>query len=246
MKQETTSWFRRGDDVFAKKRELDKIAKVKKEKSVSRFFLKAGEESIIVFVDSVPVGIFEHNLRIDGRWGNFYTCSKDVGVCPICQYFRDNKPTWTVYFTVIDTRSFVRQSDGQEVKNRKVLFPVKGSAIALVEKLLKKYKNLSGLAFKVTRLTDNDPNCGNDFEYLGKVNILKKFGQDAVIPIDYDKVLAFPTEEELAYLGITAGSLADEVDLPDDKSVEKLIDELVDEKAEEEDVDKEIDIEDLV
>lgn len=232
--QEVTGWFKRGIEVFDKRKQIEAVAKARKERAVSRFYLKTGEDAIIVFVDSSPFGIYEHNLKIDGKWGNFYTCSKEIQPCPICQQFPENKPTWTAYLTVIDTRSFIRQSDGQEVKNRKILFPAKGTAIAKLEKLLSKYKNLAGLAFKVSRLTDQDPNCGSDFEYLGKVNIIKKFGPDAVNPIDYMKVLSFPTEEELAMLGI--GYIPDGFSSEDtpEQSPDDIIDNLVDEPAEEE------------
>lgn len=230
----TEGWFRRGSEVFDKKKQIEAVAKARKERAVGRFYLKANEDAIIVFVDSSPFGIYEHNLKIDGKWGNFYTCSKEIQPCPICQQFPENKPTWTAYLTVIDTRSFIRQSDGQEVKNRKILYPAKGTAIAKLEKLLAKHKSLAGLAFKVSRLTDQAPNCGDDFEYLGKVNIIKKFGNEATNPIDYMKILSFPTDEELAMLGIGyvpegLGGDENEAQNPDD-----IIDNLVDEPAEEE------------
>jgi len=203
--KETTSqsnWFKQGKDVFTVKKQLDSLAKSRKERAVQRFFLKAGDEAVICFVDSSPFGLYEHNLRIDGKWGNHYTCMKDTQPCPICQHFPDNRPTWTAYFTIIDTRAFTRKSDGQEVKNRKILYPAKGNAIARLEKLLEKNKSLAGLAFKVSRISDTEPNCGSDFELIGKVNMQKKFGDDSLKPIDYMKVLAYPSDEELSAIGI--------------------------------------------
>lgn len=236
-------WFKRGIEVFDKRRQIEAMAKIKRERAVSRFFLKSGEEAIIVFVDSSPFGIYEHNLRIDGKWGNYYTCCKEIMPCPICQQFPDNKPTWTAYLTVIDTRAFIRQSDGVEIKNRKVLFPAKGTAIARLEKLLEKHKSLAGLAFRISRLSEQDPNCGSDFEYLGKVNIAKKFGSDAAVPIEYTKVLSFPTEEELMALGI---GYAPEVKIEDiDTNITPVVDleSLIDEPPAEE---QEIDVDSLI
>ena len=125
---------------------------------------------------NIIVGIYEHNLRIDGKWGNHISCQKEMQPCPVCQHFPDNRATWTAYLTCIDTRAFTRKSDGQEVKNRKILYPAKGAAIPRLEKLLEKHKSLEGLAFKVSRLSDTEPNCGSDFEFIGKVIFRKSLG----------------------------------------------------------------------
>ena len=171
------------------------------------------------------VGVYEHNLRIDGRWGNMITCSRETQPCQVCSHFPDSRPTWTAYLTAIDTRTFTRKSDGQEVKNRKVLYPAKGSAIPRLEKLLEKHKSLSGLAFKISRLSDADPNCGSDFEYIGKVDLIKKIGEDALKPIDYMKVLAYPSDEELASIGI--GSFAHASGNNDTETSEVTLDDLI-------------------
>ena len=57
-KEETPkNWFKQGKDVFDAKRHIDSLAKSRKERSVSRFFLKAGEDAIIVFTDSSPLNL---------------------------------------------------------------------------------------------------------------------------------------------------------------------------------------------
>lgn len=204
--------FVTGSAGFNKKKQQDAAAASAKERGVQRFRLKEGESAEIVFVDSTSVsgdgeikgGFFlpEHNLQIGGRWGNFMTCTKDIEPCEICD--AGNKSVYTCYFTIIDTRKFTRtkgRDAGKESKNRKILFPAKGSTIARIQNLIQKHKNLSGLKFKVTRLSADDPNCGSDFEKLGKVDLAKALGKDALRPIDYRKVLARPSEEELAVAG---------------------------------------------
>lgn len=238
-----SNWFLRGKEVFDKKKQLDIVAKARKERYIQRFFLKAGESAKIVFVDSEPFGIWEHNLRIDGKWGNFYTCCKEIQPCPICKNFPESRPTWTVYFTVLDLRPYTKR-DGQTVKFRKILYPAKGSTIAKIEDLLNKYGSISGLCFKVSRLTDDDSNCGRDFEYIGKVDIVKKFGKEYAIPIDYAKVLAFPNDEELEYLGISSDM---DVNIEDDEEHELDDNAILDDVTEPvEEVAEEVDIDDLV
>ena len=194
-------WYTQGEAGFEKKAKLDIAAKLKKEKGAPRFYLKPDNEALLVFVDAPTFFILEHNLKIDGKWGNFVTCTKDFQPCPICESEGvQQRPVYTAYGTAIDTRSF--EWGGKTVKNRKVLYPAKGSAIKMIEKYKNKYKTLTGLAFKISRTSENDPNCGRDFEYKGRVDISKKFGREAAKPHDYLKILAPPTEEELMALGI--------------------------------------------
>jgi len=217
--QEASSpWFRRGLEAFKHKEQLDRLANVRKARMVPRFRLKEGESAKIIFVDSNPFGIQEHSLKLDGRWGNFFTCLKETyGACPICSTY--SRPTYTVYFTIIDLRAYTNR-EGKVIKWTKSLFPAKGtSVLKKLQKLIEKHGgSIAGLAFQVERLSIDDPNCGTEFEYLGKVNIAKKFGPEAAIPHDYDKILAVPTKDELQLLGLSPSVIAgseDDIDLDD-------------------------------
>jgi hypothetical protein len=213
-KSENANWFYTGSEGLERKRQQDTVAKLKREKQVFRFSLKPNEEATIVFVDSVGFYCYVHQVSIGGNWGNFITCTKDFAVCPVCE--KGLKSVFTAHYTVIDTRSFTRQ-DGTVVQNKKVLYPAKGSTINRVADLIKQYGSLEGRTFKVKRYDKNEPNCGTSFEHLGKIALSKKFGEDAAIPIDYNKVLAVPLPEELEALGfggtIITGSDADIEDL---------------------------------
>jgi len=202
------SWFKKGDEGFNSKRSQDTAAKLRKEKGITRFFLKEGESAKVVFVDETPFFCNVHQLKVGDSWRNFVTCTRDFAPCPVCN--DGHKATYVAHLTCIDTREFDLK-DGKKVKNRKVLYPAKGSTILKLEDLKKKYGGLKGLAFNIKRYTKDDPNCGSDLEKLGKVD-LSKLGKDATVPYDYMKVLAPPTEEELAAVGIgsvIAGSTED-------------------------------------
>jgi len=205
-----SSWFKKGREGFEEKRKLDAIAEKRKEKYAPRFWLQPGEEAKIVFLDSDGFYIKEHNLKIGGKWGNYITCTDDFAPCSVCK--EGYRPTYTAYYSIIDGRKFTT-SDGKVVKNRKVLLPLKGSAINFLEDVKKKHKKLRGLVARVKRYTANDPNCGNYFEILGKID-LRKFEDNK--PFDYETVLAPPTDEELEALGIDTTIVGSEEDVSEE------------------------------
>lgn len=197
MSEKKASWFKVGEEGYKEKQKLDALAEAKKEKFAPRFWLRPQETAKIVFLDSDGFYIKEHNLNIGGRWGNYVTCTSDFKPCPVCQ--SGDRPTYTAYYTIIDTRTIVTK-DGKKSKNRKVLLPLKGSAINIVEDIKKKHGKLRGLVFEVKRYTAQDPNCGTVFDRLGRANLAKLKDAD---PFDYEKILAPPTEEELEAMGFT-------------------------------------------
>ena len=221
-------WFKIGEEGFKEKQKLDAVTEMRREKSAPRFRLRPGEEAKIVFLDSDGFYIKEHNVEIGGRWGNYITCVSDFQPCPVCQ--RGDRPVYTAYYTIIDTRVFTTR-DGKKVKNRKVLLPLKGSAINVFEDIKKKYKNLRGMVFQVKRYTAQDPNCGNYFERLGRANLSKLKDSE---PFDYEKILAPPTREELQAMGYDSVIVGSEEELEDE--LDSLFEEEEEETKEEEDV----------
>lgn len=194
---ENTGWYKTGAEGFKAKDQQDVAMAMRKERGVPRFMLKAGEEAMVVMVDDPAFFVWEHNLRVNGRWGNYLTCPKEIKVCDTCS--TGDKSTYTGYMTCIDLRTFIRK-DGTKVTKRKILYPAKGSTIKRIEDLKKKHGSLKGLVFKIKRYTKDDPNCGTDFEYIKTVTLTG----DYATPIDYAKVLALATQEELQALGITS------------------------------------------
>ena len=190
-------WFFIGQEGFKVKEQLDTVVQMKKERYAPRFMLKAKESAHVVFVDEGnPFFIYEHNLQIGKRWGNYVTCVKEVQACDVCD--SGKKSTYTGYLTVIDRREFINSTTGKKVQNRKVLYPAKGSTIDRIKVLKQKYGDLTGMEFKITRFTGDDPNCGTDFDYTKKYRLSGEQAQ----PYDYKKVLKPATNEELASLGI--------------------------------------------
>lgn len=143
----------------------------------------------------------EHQVAPGGRWQDsvYLTCTREFEACPVCQ--SGHKPIFTCYFTVIDMRKYTRK-DGTESTSRKVLMPVKGTAMQVIEELKKDNGSLVGLAFKVRRLGKDDPNCGRDFKKLGRYNIAGKLGAEAAQAYEYKKIMAPPGKDDFAAAGL--------------------------------------------
>jgi hypothetical protein len=228
----SAAWFTKGEAGFERKHQQDKFSAMRKEKGAPRFYLKdkpgdheegfgPSNAARIVFLDSAGFWIHEHNLKLDGKWGNFFTCVKDFAPCEICNQLND-KSIYTCYFTVIDTRKFPKK-DSSISKFRKVLLPAKGAAIDVIENLRKTHGDLRGLVVDVKRLSDRDPNCGRDYNVVIKdgavyrIDPSKRFEGDASVPYDYMKILAPPSNEELAITGVSVVPLVGSADDLDDE-----------------------------
>lgn len=213
------NWFVTGVDGIAKKKQLDKSAEMRREKLISRFFLREKESAIVVFLDSIGHYCLVHQLEIGGSWRNFFTCVRDYKPCPVCEHVKtlSSKSKSLVYcghYSII--RQGYTDAQGNVIKAQKMLLPAKKQMIDKVAELAIKYKDkggLVGLAVKLTRY-DGEPNCGGTLEVLKKIDLAKQFPDIKDFkPFDYRKVLAPPTEDELEALGFSsayiAGSSAD-------------------------------------
>lgn len=219
------NWYYTGDEGFAHKRQEDAARKLRQEKGIRRFWMKPGvDPKRIVFLDSQGWYIKEHNLKIGGKWGNFVTCIEDfTGDCKVCD--KGSYPSYTAYYSIIDTSEYTRQNDGKVIKNQKVLLPAKNTAIYVIEDLKKKYGNLTGMVFDVKRYTKDDPGCGVSFtpvEKNGKavrVNVAQQLkNAELAVPYDYSKVLAAPTDAEFAALGF--GNVHSSIESPEEVTAE--------------------------
>ena len=211
---EEDAWFRTGSDGFRQKQHDDAVALTKRERSAFRFYLKPDQEAVIVFVDSSPFFVYEHGFKTGNSFVNV-TCTKGIRPCAICDAGGErSRSSYVAYLTCIDTREFVKK-DGTKAKNVKVLYPAKGSTIKILEDLVKKRGDLSGLAFRVKRYVQKEQSCGSTLEFVKKI----KLTGDNLKPLDYKKILAPPTDAELANLGYHYSVMGSDSDLNSISSV---------------------------
>ena len=221
---EAKSWFATGEQGMEKKVQQDAVAQMKRERYAPRFRLNQGEDGDVIFIDSKGFYIHEHNLKIGGRWGNFVTCTQEFAPCPVCE--QGHKPTYTAYYTVIDTREFTLQKGpnaGKKVKNRRVLFPAKGATINIVRDYNKKFKGLEGRKFNMKRIGEKDPNCGRDVTAKGKVKLDKVPKEDRT-PMEYEKILGPMSDKELEEMGFTSAILGGDEEVGGSESIDSLVD----------------------
>lgn len=176
----------RGYDVFAKKEEEFE----ERQKSfVNRFWLPPEKSAKIVFLDDNPVILDEHQVKLNGRWNNFFTCLRQLGQnCPLCDEL-DNRPATTGFYTIIDTSEWT-DSRGNKHVNEKKLFAPKFKTLQMLKRLSKKRGSLQGCVFDVYRTSADAYNVGDVFDYEGKLEEaqIKKLNKD-IAPFDYAEIL---------------------------------------------------------
>lgn len=211
------SWSARGWDVAGEELKRREIEQAERENDVRRFWLKDGGETNIIFVDSDPFCIHEHNLQVNGKWGHYKTCLASGGEkCPFCE--ADSRDDFIAYFTVIDKTEY-KGKDGKTYKNQIRAYPSKAETLKILRKLSEKNGNsLTGIEFEVSRTGDKSPRVGNMFTPVKRHNlkdpkVYKALGFNAPPKsIDWEAKLApLSREDALSWLGGKLSDAADDV-----------------------------------
>jgi len=74
--QEKKSWYQKGKDGAERAKKIDDENKAKREASgtdVRRFWLEPDSSAKVTFLDTPSFFYYEHNLKLDGKWFNFFT-----------------------------------------------------------------------------------------------------------------------------------------------------------------------------
>lgn len=219
---QVANWFKTGDDGLQTKKAQDTLRTMSLEKQAGRFYLsvpggkhkdgspiKENEsQARVIFVDDSGMYCHVHEIWKDVGGKSYIPCVKEFRPCAVCQKEGKN-PIYTAHYTIIDTREFVKK-DGAVSKNRKIILNAKGAAIYMIADLKKKYGSLVGVVFDIKRYSKEQPTCGGTFDKVGKLTTAQweKLAKEAKTtvkeiqtPVDYMKVLALPTEDELSAMG---------------------------------------------
>lgn len=197
-----------------------------------RFFMGRGESTYITFVDGevdheghlVPPRLYEHNLKINGKYGNLFVCPEqsepEAGYkCPICA--QGDRPTLYSAFTIID-HSVTSSKDGQKTyQDQRRLFMATPKTYERLYKIAQKRGGLAGARFEVSRSEEKMAPAVGDFydfedkkpveELVGKwVNEYTRDGEkvreDQFVAIDYDTAFSYYTPEELLSMPMFGGN----------------------------------------
>ena len=222
------AWAKSGSSAHAEMAKYEKEVAISQEqnKKMWRFWVPEGEEARITFVDgniSADGNIdffmfYEHNLMLNGKWGNTFVCTKDIEPCPICA--AGDKPSFVGVFTVIDHREF-KAKDGKIYKDSPRLFVAKKDTIKMLQNLGVKRGGLAGCTFDVVRTGEKSASVGSmfDFQEKNKLEDLQAKYQRKnadgkmetfFVPADYYKECQYRTAAELkeAIPSLTTGGSA--------------------------------------
>lgn len=209
-----SSWFKKGKEGRAESEKKDAQAKARQEaRGPLRFWLKNETEAKITFLDSPDFYCSEHNLQLNGKWNNHFTCLGDFDVCPPCE--QGDAPSYILVGTVIDHSVYI-DDEGKEFRDQKKLLVTKGQARQNLLRQIDKRGNLKFAHYTLARgKSKQECSTGETFEYekvLTKESLVKyikavwdkqnkkytdKDIEEFLTPYDYEKVFAPKTSEEL-------------------------------------------------
>lgn len=165
---------------------------------VQRFYLPAGKEAKIIFLDDDPIILEEHQLRINGDWRNWFTCRRNLPNedCVICKELGDH-PSTVGYYTILDLSKYENKK-GQTVQNTIKLFAPKFKALQMIKRASQKRGGLQYWVCDVYRSSADAFNVGDVFEFEEKTDLesIKQLNPEARI-LNYEDILAPKTNEEL-------------------------------------------------
>lgn len=230
------SWMATGEAsaTAAQQYEADVARRKEEQGKAFRFWLEEGEQNVMItFVDGnlvqtaagmvlLPPRYFEHNLKLNGRWGNHFVCPEKTVPgqgykCPICE--AGDRPSLVALFTIIDHRTFTGK-ENKVYKDTVKLFVANAQAFEQLNMLAQKVGGLAGSRWSVSRAGDKSPRTGNSFFPEGKKpveELTKEFMYEQVdpktnhktwmtkfAPLDYESEIIFRTDEQLRQLGLGA------------------------------------------
>lgn len=202
-----SDWMYSGFDHGLKlQKEQEEVRKSweRQRQAPKRFWLNKGAETEVILCDDDPKGIYEYNLKLDGKWGNFFTCVRDkTGVDPFLK-IQDKIPlsrSFVGFLTIIDCTKYV-DSKNVERSFTKKLLPMTQKSLAKFAAMKKKRGSLVGWKFSVSRTNDpKSERIGDMWDALEKVDLSSLKHADGTpvntTPINYEECLAPRPESEI-------------------------------------------------
>jgi hypothetical protein len=185
----------------------------------NRFWMPDEDERRITFLDGdinedgliETVGYYEHQIKMNGHWRNFFPCVRDEEPCPLCE--DGDNPSLVSLFTVIDHTGFkIKKGDnaGKTIKNFRTLYVAKRESLKKLQHLAEKREGLVGCTFDVARLGDKAANVGSDFDFIEKNSMAKlrkkyELDEETVTPFDYEDIIQYRNAKGLRKLGFGSG-----------------------------------------
>ena len=187
-----------------------------------RLWLGPGEEKQVIFLDGdalftsrEPFMFYQHQMKIDGNWGNFETCisgKKDgKNLCFLCSSKMRRVKTLNrsfvgVYSVIVITPYTIKKgrNKGKKIANRKMLLVAKTNALKLIKRIVEKKGVLTGARVTFFRPDADSSNTGTpefdehivDAEWVQKMGKKGPDGFEAVMDAIAEKLQIDPEEVE--------------------------------------------------
>lgn len=161
-------WFKRGKEGEDRSEQISQEAA---KSGSARFWLKPDNSTKITLLDSDGFYFYEHNLFLNGRWNNFFTCLQDFDNCPLCE--AGHKPYYACAFTIVDHSEYESKAQGKRVKNQRKLLVMKKRALEKLKRRRDSSKlggDLTYAVFEVARNSSDEANTGEDFDFLKRLD----------------------------------------------------------------------------
>ena len=174
-----------------------------------RFFLTEGNEANVTFLDSTGFWMYEHNLKLNGRWFNYFTCWQDTDNCPICD--AGHQASYVCVYTIIDHSKYEsKKNPGKIITNQKKLMVMKKAAHDILRDRRDNFcdGDIQYCVFRMKRHNKKECATGQDITFRKRLDpeILSKFipsdvpaeeREDYLKPFDYLELFAPKPVEEL-------------------------------------------------
>jgi len=180
-----------------------------------RFRVKTGEMREIIILDASinnGVGFYEHNLQIDGRWGHFEPCVKEMDNCPLCEKYGES--TYVVMLSCLDISGYTKKGDGGQpgefIPQSRMLLAIKQGGLGKFKDLeasaIAQGKTLRGMYLRMKRGADGQsantgepsmiPELGGVlFDIVPEAEIIATYGHPAIMGRDGHTVIKSPNAD---------------------------------------------------
>lgn len=169
------SWYKTGYDGISQ--EEQRLAQMG---GPPRLWLPPDSTREVVFIDSEPVALYEHNWKANGSWKNWATCVRGIeDSCPGCEVLGENNRYYVGIYTVVDT------SEWTDRRGNKHQFEI--NLLPAKLKSLKKFRRksaerieaggtgLAGCLYRLARDSKDDASIGGEAEFVREVDMDKLF-----------------------------------------------------------------------
>ena len=108
-KEAAKSWYQTGKEGAKKAQKIDVDNKARRDAggdNVRRFWLEPDSSGMLTFLDTPNFFFYEHNLKIGGKYFNFYTCLQDFDTCPLCEA-PDGRASYVLAGTIVSHKKYL-------------------------------------------------------------------------------------------------------------------------------------------